>query len=137
MPGIYYGYRKKHEMTDIKTLVRKLLAGKLPQKEMPELWQRHDVTQYMQREWDRCAKPAEDDLLRESRIWERIVARTMPHEKIRRRGGVRTAWLSRSYGAAASIMLAIVQDSPSSTCCGVPLRKSSTPCTAGTKAPNR
>ena len=88
-------------------LVRKLLAGKLPQKEMPELWQRHDVTQYMQREWDRCAKPAEDDLLRESRIWERIVARTMPHEKIRRRGGVRTAWLSRSYGAAASIMLAI------------------------------
>ena len=47
MPGIYYGYRKKHEMTDIKTLVRKLLAGKLPQKEMPELWQRHDVTQYM------------------------------------------------------------------------------------------
>jgi len=59
-------------MTDIKTLVRKLLAGKLPQKEMPELWQRHDVTQYMQREWDRCAKPAEDDLLRESRIWERI-----------------------------------------------------------------
>ena len=107
MPGIYYGYRKKHEMTDIKTLVRKLLAGKLPQKEMPELWQRHDVTQYMQREWDRCAKPAEDDLLRESRIWERIVARTMPHEKIRRKGGVRTAWLSRSYGAAASIMLAI------------------------------
>jgi len=83
VPGIYYGYRKKHEMTDIKTLVRKLLAGKLPQKEMPELWQRHDVTQYMQREWDRCAKPAEDDLLRESRIWERIVARTMPHEKIR------------------------------------------------------
>ena len=81
VPGIYYGYRKKHEMTDIKTLVRKLLAGKLPQKEMPELWQRHDVTQYMQREWDRCAKPAEDDLLRESRIWERIVARTMPHEK--------------------------------------------------------
>ena len=81
MPGIYYGYRKKHEMTDIKTLVRKLLAGKLPQKEMPELWQRHDVTQYMQREWDRCAKPAEDDLLRESRIWERIVARTIPHEK--------------------------------------------------------
>ena len=69
MPGIYYGYRKKHEMTDIKTLVRKLLAGKLPQKEMPELWQRHDVTQYMQREWDRCAKPAEDDLLRENRIW--------------------------------------------------------------------
>ena len=107
MPGIYYGYRKKHEMTDIKTLVRKLLAGKLPQKEMPELWQRHDVTQYMQREWDRCAKPAEDDLLRENRIWERIVTRTMPHEKIRRRGGVRTAWLSRSYGAAASIMLAI------------------------------
>ena len=107
VPGIYYGYRKKHEMTDIKTLVRKLLAGKLPQKEMPELWQRHDVTQYMQREWDRCAKPAEDDLLRESRIWERIVARTMPHEKIRRKRGVRTAWLSRSYGAAASIMLAI------------------------------
>ena len=33
--------------------------------------------------------------------------RTMPHEKIRRKGGVRTAWLSRSYGAAASIMLAI------------------------------
>ena len=121
MPGIYYGYRKKHEMTEIKTLVRKLLAGKLPQKEMPELWQRHDVTQYMQREWDRCAKPAEDDLLRESRIWERIVTRTMPHEKIRRRGGVRTAWLS----------------SPSSTCCGFPLRKSSTPSTAGTKAPNK
>ena len=55
MPGIYYGYRKKHEMTDIKTLVRKLLAGKLPQKEMPDLWLRHDVTQYMQRVWDRCA----------------------------------------------------------------------------------
>ena len=63
-------------MTNIKTLVRRLLGGKLSQKELSELWQRRDVTQHMQREWDDCAKPAEEDALRENRIWERIVPRT-------------------------------------------------------------
>lgn len=89
-------------MTNIKTLVRRLLGGKLSQKELSELWQRRDVTQHMQREWDDCAKPAEEDALRENRIWERIVPRTELSGKPRPE--LRVAWRRWSYGFAASIM---------------------------------
>lgn len=91
-------------MTNIKTLVRRLLNGKLSQKELSELWQRSDVTQHMQREWDDCAEPAEEDALRENRIWERIVPRTELSGKPRPE--LRVAWRRWSYGFAASIMLA-------------------------------
>lgn len=92
-------------MTDIKTLVRKLLADKLSQKELSELWQRRDITQHMQREWDGSAEQAEADLARESRIWERIVPRT--ERAGNPRPGLRVAWRRWGYGIAASIMLAV------------------------------
>lgn len=81
VPGIYYGYRKKHEMTDIKTLVRKLLAGKLPQKEMPELWRGTTSRNTCSAKGIVAQNRPKTTSCCESRIWERIVTRTMPPEK--------------------------------------------------------
>ena len=92
-------------MTDIKTLVRRLLADKLSQKEFSELWQRRDLTQHMQDEWDNRVEQPEEDSLREGRIWGRIVSRTELTGNPR--PGLRVAWRRWSYGIAASIMLAV------------------------------
>lgn len=90
-------------MNDLKTLVRKLLGDKLPARELPQLWQRRDVTQHMQREWEACAEQPSEDSLRENRIWGRIVQarQAAPHR------GLRSMALRWGYGAAASVMLAV------------------------------
>lgn len=92
-------------MTDIKTLVRKLLADKLSQKELSELCLRRDITQHMQREWDGSAEQAEEEPSREGRIWGRIVLGTELAGKPC--PGLRVAWRRWSYGIAASVMLAV------------------------------
>lgn len=91
-------------MADIRTQIRKLLRGELSKKEWTALWQHRDVTRHMQEEWIRSAAAGEEDSLRESRIWGRIVLHTTAAcpARMQMRGG----WRRWSYGVAASIMLA-------------------------------